>query len=97
MLKRWLAVLYLLTFAATGLSAMALWHLRCEGFGCMGVGIGWMAWGAALYLPSLALGSVAAQHTPAQAPGAQAAPWALKAQLLLGLGLFVYWAAARLG
>lgn len=97
MLKRWLAVLYLLAAAATGLSAIALWRLRCEGFGCMGVGIGWLAWGAVLYLPSLALGSVAAQLTPAQAPGATLAPLTLKAQLLLGAGLLVYWAVARLG
>jgi hypothetical protein len=97
MLKRWLAVLYLLSAAATGLSAMALWHLRCEGFGCTGVGIGWMAWGVVLYLPSLALGSVAAQHGPPQAPGAKAVPSALNAQWVLGLGLLVHWAAVRLG
>lgn len=95
MLKRWLAVLYLLAAAATGLSAIALWRLRCEGFGCMGVGIGWLAWGAVLYLPSLALGSVAAQHAPPQAPGARAVPDVLRAQLLLGIQLFVYWAATR--
>ncbi|HEX5786348.1 MAG TPA: hypothetical protein VFY35_16590 [Burkholderiaceae bacterium] len=97
MLKRWLAVLYLLALAATGLSAIALWRLRCEGFGCMGVGIGWLAWGAVLYVPALALGSVAAQLTPAQAPGAKAAPLALKVQLLAGVGLLVYWAVVRWG
>lgn len=97
MLKRWLALLYLLALAATGLGAIALWRLRCEGFGCMGVGIGWLTWGAVLYVPALALGSVAAQLAPPQAPGARAAPLALKVQLLLGVVLLVYWAVVRWG
>lgn len=44
-------LLSLLMFGA----ALFAWRLRCEGFGCLGVGIVWMAW-AVLALVCLVLG-----------------------------------------
>jgi hypothetical protein len=50
-----LAVAYI-AFVGTLIAwAVDIWHLRCEGFGCTGVGVAWLAW-VGLFLPGLALG-----------------------------------------
>lgn len=56
---RWsmaLTVCYALLVLAAGAGAFYSLTLRCEGFGCTGIGILWMTWAAVLFAPTLALG-----------------------------------------
>ena len=50
-----LVVLHLLGWAALALVGVGLWRTYCEGFGCIGLEIAWMAWAVA-YAALLALG-----------------------------------------
>jgi hypothetical protein len=52
-----LAVAYIAFVGALIAWAVDIWHLRCEGFGCTGVGVAWLGW-VGLFLPGLALGLV---------------------------------------
>jgi hypothetical protein len=49
------AVIYLALVGVVIVSAVGIWRIRCEGFGCTGVGIAWFAW-IALFVPSLVIG-----------------------------------------
>lgn len=42
--------LYIAAVLGLVASGVAIWRLRCEGFGCMGVGIAWFAWVAAFFV-----------------------------------------------
>lgn len=47
-----LAAAYLAMAMALAACGVRLWHITCEGFGCTGVGIAWLAWsvvGAAVF------------------------------------------------
>lgn len=35
---------YIAAVVALVAGAVSIWRLRCEGFGCMGVGVAWFAW-----------------------------------------------------
>ena len=35
---------------ALALAGVAIWRLRCEGFGCVGIGVAWFAWVVAFAL-----------------------------------------------
>jgi hypothetical protein len=52
-----LAVAYIAFVGGLIAWAVDIWNLRCEGFGCTGVGIAWLAW-VGLFVPGLALGLV---------------------------------------
>lgn len=45
-MARYFAAMYIGLALLLALAAVAIWRLRCEGFGCMGVGIAWLAWAA---------------------------------------------------
>ena len=86
-------------------TAAYTWRLRCEGFGCIGVGIAWAMWTGVLYAPALLLGLLV-RWLPPKAPGEEGAPPRLQRgwpQMLLwlhlGLGaaLGLYWVVARVG
>jgi len=38
------ASLYVAAVLALGVCAVLIWRMRCEGFGCMGIGVAWVAW-----------------------------------------------------
>jgi len=82
------AMFSLLVFGA----ALFAWRLRCEGFGCMGVGIVWMAW-AVLAAVCLVLGlSLQSLLKARLARGAQRLlRLTLWAEGGLTLGLLIYW------
>jgi len=77
-------------------SAVAIWRLHCEGFGCMGVGVAWFAWvlgfAVVLGIGLLARSKAAASATLA---GLCRSLWWL--QLLLGAALVAIWLAKRAG
>lgn len=52
-----LATFYLVAVAALAVAAALAWRLRCESFGCMGIGVAWFAW-AGVFVPVLVLGVV---------------------------------------
>lgn len=71
-------------------AAVSIWRLRCEGFGCMGVGVAWFAWVVAFF-GVLGLGLVA-RSTAASAPGlARASRLAWWAQVAVGVAALVIW------
>ncbi|MCA0242215.1 MAG: hypothetical protein LCI02_15295 [Proteobacteria bacterium] len=76
--------------------AFNVWHVRCESFGCMGLGVLWAAW-AGFFAAWLVLGLVA-RHLGRASPGwRRFARHALLVQAAMGLGLLVYWLAGRRG
>lgn len=89
-----LVSLYVIAVLALLATAAAIWRLRCEGFGCMGVGVAWFAWGIAFGVV-LVLG-LFARHKAALlagfAPTCRAAWWF---QWLLGMALLVAWVVKR--
>lgn len=86
-------------------AAAYTWRLRCEGFGCIGVGIAWAMWTGVLYAPALLLGLLVRFLRP-KAPGVEeGSPSPLQRgwpQMLLwlhlglGVALGLYWVVARL-
>jgi len=49
------AVVYLALVGLVIVGAVGIWRIRCEGFGCTGVGIAWFAW-VALFVLGLVIG-----------------------------------------
>jgi hypothetical protein len=76
--------------------ALYAWRLRCEGFGCIGVGIVWAAWAAFLFAPAFAVGSFLAAKSGTRGHLAHLTRWLLGAQLLLGVALAAAWLAIKL-
>lgn len=89
-----LVVLHLLGWVALALFGVVLWHTYCEGFGCIGLGIAWMAWVVA-YAVLLALGLGLWRRPDAGLRRLRNA--ALVSQLLAGLSLLAYWLVQRIG
>lgn len=86
------AIAYIAAVGALLFGAAAIFRIRCEGFGCSGLGIAWFAW-VALFLPSLGLGLILASLSSLGAPLARATRLALWLQGATGAVLFVLWAA----
>ena len=90
------AVVYLLLAVGLLAFAVSIWNLRCESFGCMGLGVAWMAW-AACFCPILVAGLVARARSGLNPRLGRAVLWTLCLQGLVGLGLGLAWAVHRLG
>lgn len=99
-----LLILFTLMALACWGTAAYTWRLRCEGFGCIGVGIAWAMWTGVLYGPALLLGLLVRWLRP-KAPGEEGAGsflprwWPqvlLWLHLGLGAALGLYWVVARL-
>lgn len=45
-----LVSVYIAAVLALVASAVSIWRLRCEGFGCMGIGVAWFAWVASFFV-----------------------------------------------
>jgi hypothetical protein len=71
-------------------AAIAIWRLRCEGFGCLGVGVAWFAWVVAFF-GVLGLGLLA-RSAAASAPGlARASRLAWWVQVVVGVVAVALW------
>lgn len=89
-----LVSLYVIAVLALLATAVAIWRLQCESFGCMGVGVAWFAWAIA-FCAVFVLGLFArnkATLVAAFAPVCNAAWWL---QLLLGVALVAAWVVKR--
>ena len=92
-----IGIVYLLLIGALIASAAHLWQLRCEGFGCAGIGVAWVAWGAAVYLPTGVAGLLARSRTGLGAGLSRAIRFAVWVQAALGVGLLAYLATRAMG
>ena len=90
-----LATLYVLLVVCVAAAAFYVWHVRCEGFGCIGVGVAWLAW-ALLFLMVSVVGLVAIRLAQRSAHTSLALRWTLAAQLALGAFLLAAWAIRSL-
>lgn len=80
---------YGLLLMATAVVAVLNFRLRCESFGCMGLGVAWFAW-SGLYLLTLLAGLIAWFKAP-HATCKRHLRWALWTQVAGGLALAGYW------
>ncbi len=87
------ASVYLVLFAALGFGVVYGLRLRCEGFGCMGLGVYWFAWSVVCAVSGL-IGLWARSATRRAGVAAGPVRWALWAHLLMGLALLVWWWSA---
>lgn len=91
-MARCLAALYIVSVFVLAVAAIAIWRLRCEGFGCTGVGIAWLGW-VAVYLVALIAGVAVRARPDLGARLARASSAALVFQVVLGVGLALVWAS----
>lgn len=89
MLSKLVHFLYWLGVVSLGATGYFAWHLHCESFGCMGLGVAWMMW-AGLYLLIVGLG-VAAFSKVSDRLHFKINSVALFAQLLMGALALLHW------
>jgi hypothetical protein len=82
---------YLALVLALLAAAGGIWHLRCESFGCMGIGVAWFAW-AGCFLVVLGVGMWARACVESASGMAQLCKAGWWVQLALGAALLVTWA-----
>lgn len=81
-----LVSVYMVTVLALLATAVAIWRLQCESFGCMGMGVAWFAWVIGFVI-ALALGAFVrskAALLQGFGPASRVAWW-----LQLGTGAFL--------
>ena len=84
------AVVYLALLVVLAAGAVFGLRMRCEDFGCMGLGIYWVAWAVVCAVSSL-IGLWVRSVTRRAGVAAGPMQWALRAHLLMGLALLVWW------
>lgn len=80
---------YWLLLTATVVVAVLNFRIRCESFGCMGLGVAWFAW-SGLYLVTLIAGLIALLKAPDD-QSKRSVTWPLRFQLAGGLALGIHW------
>ena len=88
------AGVYIALVLALIAGAVAIWRLRCEGFGCMGIGVAWFAWVVSFFIV-LGVGLFArskADSVPGLARAGKVAWWL---QLALGAVVVAIWLFRR--
>ena len=91
-----LAVLYIAFVVALIASAVGILRIRCEGFGCTGVGIAWAAW-VAVFVPSLVLGFVLRTKASLGALLAKTVVFAFWLQVVMAGALLALWIIHQVG
>ena len=74
---------YMAAVVALVAAAIGIWRLRCEGFGCMGIGVAWFAWVVSFFVV-LGVGLFARSKAASAASLAQAARVTWWFQLAVG-------------
>lgn len=85
-----LVAVYLALFGALVVGVVYGLRMRCEGFGCMGLGVYWFAW-SVVYAVSGLVGLWARSLTRRAGVATGPVRWTVRAQLLMGLALLVLW------
>jgi hypothetical protein len=89
-----LVLLHLALVLALAAGALGIWRLRCENFGCMGLGVAWFAWAVA-FVAVLGVAALARWKAAAAGLGAVAKA-VLLLHMLMGASLLVVWAVKGL-
>lgn len=82
--------LYIAAVLSLVAAAVGIWRLRCEGFGCMGVGVAWFAWVVAFFAV-LGVGLFARSKAASIASLARAARAIWWLQLAVGVLAVAVW------
>lgn len=80
--------IYVVIFIALAVFGLSLWGSYCEGFGCMGKGVAWVAW-VFCYLFAFGLGYVTQSYC--WGVGRKLISYALVVQVMAGVALLIYW------
>jgi hypothetical protein len=91
-----LITIYALGLGGLLLAAVAIFRTYCEGFGCMGIGVMWLAW-SAIFGAWLAYGSIAYARVKAVPGRRRLMNRLLGGQYIAGALLLGYWAYRRFG
>jgi len=94
-MRKALACAYLVCVAALLAAAAGAWRLRCEGFGCMGIGVAWFAWAVA-FCVVLGMGWLARRLLAPAGGLARVCSGAWWLQLAAGAALLAVWASRSL-
>lgn len=84
------AAIYVAAVLALAAAVILIWRLRCESFGCMGVGVAWFAWVVAFFLV-LAIGCVLRSRPSLGARLIKVTRAVVWSQVALGAALLVSW------
>jgi hypothetical protein len=93
-MSRVLAVIYVLGVVGLAVAAILIWRLRCENFGCIGVGVAWFTW-VVVFLPVLATGAVLRSRPSLGKMLLFVTRFALWAQTALGVALLAVWVSTN--
>lgn len=91
-MRKALTLLYLAAVPLLAAAAAYILQMRCEGFGCMGVGVAWVVWLMA-YGVTLFLGVVLVAAPTPQGRLQPFTRWGLALQLALGVVAVALWVA----
>jgi hypothetical protein len=91
-MRKALALVYLALVGLLIVGAVGIWRIRCEGFGCTGVGVAWLAW-VALFVLSLVIGLVLRTLSSLGVSLTQLTKLALWLQVGTGTALLALWAS----
>jgi len=89
-----LAGFYLLLVLALLAAAVSIWRLHCESFGCMGIGVAWIAW-AASFLLVLGIGLFTRSKVASVVSLARICKTIWWVQLAVGSVLLIIWVSKR--
>jgi hypothetical protein len=81
---------YAVAVLALAVTAVLIWRLRCESFGCMGVGVAWFAW-VVVFFPVLGIGAALRSRSSLGSALLRITRLAFLAQAALGITLLVLW------
>ena len=95
-MSRAFAAIYVVAVLALAVCAVLIWRLRCESFGCMGVGVAWFAWVVA-YFPVLLVGVLVRSRESLGAGLMRLTRVAVWAQVAMGAALVVVWGLKQAG
>lgn len=85
-----LVVIHASGVVAIAVLAFAAWRIRCEGFGCIGVGIAWFGW-ACLFATWLLVGLLARHESKDMPRWNTVSNYAIAIQGAVGLIPLGYW------
>lgn len=85
-----LAAVYVTAVLALAVTAVLILRLRCESFGCMGVGVAWFAW-VAVFLPVLGIGAALRSRFSIGTRLLKVTRLAVWVQAVLGITLLGLW------
>ncbi|WP_374398693.1 hypothetical protein [Niveibacterium sp.] len=91
-----LAAIYVVAVLALAVCVVLIWRLRCESFGCMGIGVAWFAWVLA-YFPVLLVGVLVRSRESLGAGLMRLTRVAVWAQVAMGAALVVVWGLKQAG